>query len=77
MTLLLLDDSTEAELAPVRGLAAFDLKVRSLDVDRKEVTWKISDYQGDIYDFDLQVLRSESPEGPFEAISPLRTDTYS
>lgn len=76
MTLLLLDDSTEAELAPVRGLAAFDLKVRSLDVDRKEVTWKISDYQGDIYDFDLQVLRSESPEGPFEAISPVFTDRY-
>jgi len=71
-----LDEVEEVGVVPVRGLAIFDLKVRSLDVDRKEITWKISDFQGDVYDFDIQVLRSESPEGPFETIGPVFTDRY-
>ena len=66
----------EIQTPPVRGMLLYDLKVRSLDVDRKEVTWRVSDFQEDVYDFDFQVLRSESPEGPFEEIGPTFTDRY-
>lgn len=51
--------------------------VRSLDIGSFEVTWETEG--GDlceIYDFDLQVFRSESPEGPFDPISPVFTDRY-
>jgi|GEM_PF-1156499 len=46
------------------------LQVRSLDTDSNEVTWEIADAtQEDALDYTFQVFRSESPEGPFEAIT--------
>lgn len=55
---------------------AKDVVVRSLDVDRAEVTWEIEDTQADVYSYDIQVFRSESPEGPFEPVSPTFVDRY-
>lgn len=53
-----------------------DLRVRSLDVDIKEVSWRFEAGQEDVLDYGLVVLRSESPEGPFEAVSPQFRDRY-
>ena len=52
------------------------LRVRSLDVDRKEFTWEVNDTQEDALDYTFQVLRSESPEGPFEPITQTFEDRY-
>lgn len=57
-------------------LPVSNLKVRSLDVDSKEVTWKVSDTQEDALDYTFEILRSESPEGPFEVVSPRFEDRY-
>lgn len=57
------------------ALKAREVKVRSLDVDRVEVSWEVGDTD-DIYSYDIEVLRSESPEGPFEPVSPKFTDRY-
>lgn len=57
-------------------LQVYDLKVRSLDIDRKEVTWAVNSGQEDILDYRFVVLRSESPEGPFEQVSPVFEDRY-
>ncbi len=59
-----------------RSLPIDRLKVRSLDVDRNEVTWEVADTQEDALDYTLQVLRSESPEGPFDAITQTFEDRY-
>jgi hypothetical protein len=56
---------------PIVGIA-----VRSLDVDRKEVTWELPDTASDPLDFDLEVLRSESPEGPWDVITAPFVDRY-
>lgn len=45
------------------------LRVRSLDVDFNEISWCVKETAEDILDYDLQILRSESPEGPFDEIS--------
>lgn len=50
--------------------------VRSLDVRRRELSWEIADTYADPRDFTLQVLRSESPEGPFDPVSPEFEDRY-
>lgn len=50
--------------------------VRSLDVRRRELSWEITDTYADPRDFTLQVLRSESPEGPFDPVSPVFEDRY-
>lgn len=52
------------------------LKVRSLDVDRLEVTWEVSDTQEDALDYTFEILRSESPEGPFDPITAPFEDRY-
>jgi hypothetical protein len=52
------------------------LRVRSLDVDRREFTWEINDSQEDVYDYTFQVLRSESPEGLFDPITDTFEDRY-
>lgn len=51
------------------------VRVRSLDVFRNEVTWESSGYE-DPLDYTMQVLRSESPEGPFTPISPEFVDRW-
>lgn len=59
----------------MRGLHVEGLRVRSLDVDRKEVTWETRG-STDPRDFTFRVYRSESPGGPFEAVSPAFEDRY-
>lgn len=52
------------------------LRSRSLDVDRNEVTWEVNNTQEDALDYTFQMLRSESPEGPFEPITQPFEDRY-
>jgi hypothetical protein len=57
-------------------LEIVDLKVRSLDVDSKEISWSVVEGQEDVLDYTFEVLRSESPEGPFDVITPAFEDRY-
>jgi hypothetical protein len=61
---------------PVKDLIIKNLVVRSLDVDSKELTWELGDGTGDAIDFTLEVMRSESPAGPYDVISPPFEDRY-
>jgi hypothetical protein len=54
-----------------------EIGVRSLDVDHLHITWKIRSTSEDLLDYTFQVLRSEGPGGPFEAISPEMDDRFS
>ena len=56
------------------GISIKDLKVRSLDVDFNEISWRYGDTMDDVLAYTLQVLRCESPEGPFEPVSPAFED---
>lgn len=48
-----------------------NLRVNSLDVDTRGLTWEVFDSSNDPYlDYEVEVQRSESPEGPFAVISP-------
>ena len=53
-----------------------NLRVTSLDLDFHEVSWSIRNTVEDVLDYTFQILRSESPEGPFEAISAPFSDRY-
>jgi hypothetical protein len=53
-----------------------EIRVRSLDVDFHELTWKVATTNEDLFDYTFQILRSEGPEGPFDAISPEMSDQY-
>jgi hypothetical protein len=52
------------------------LRVRSLDVDFHEISWEVCATTADILDYTFQLLRSEGPEGPYEAITPEMEDKY-
>ncbi len=52
------------------------LRVTSLDVDFHEVTWRVAPTTRDIFDFEFQVLRSESPEGPWDVLTEPFQDRY-
>lgn len=52
------------------------LRVTSLDIDFHEVTWRVAPTTRDIFDFSFQVLRSESVEGPWDALTPPFQDQY-
>lgn len=52
------------------------LKVRSLDVDFAELSWKIEDTAEDVLDFSFQVLRSESAAGPWDVLTEPFSDRY-
>lgn len=52
------------------------IRVRSLDRDFFEVSWEVEDTSEDILDYTFQVLRSESPSGPFDAASVPFSDRY-
>ena len=54
-----------------------DLRVRSLDVTYKEISWTVADTSEDILDYSFQILRSESPSGPFDALTVPFFDRYS
>ena len=53
-----------------------EIRVRSLDVDFNELSWKLVDTSEDILDYNFQVLRSESPSGPFEPLGLSFQDLY-
>lgn len=53
-----------------------DLRVRSLDSDFNELTWKLADTSEDIFDYTFQVQRSESPSGPYESLAAPFQDRY-
>src|SRR4051812_40471268 len=53
-----------------------DVRVRSLDLDFHEVSWKLANTTQDVLDYTFQVLRSESPSGPFEPICVPFQDAY-
>lgn len=53
-----------------------DVRVRSLDLDFHELTWKLEDTSEDVLDYSFQVLRSESPNGPFDELSIQFDDRY-
>jgi hypothetical protein len=55
----------------VRGL-----RVRSLDILRKEVSWEVEPGADDAVDYTFCVERSASPGGPFDAVSPPFEDRY-
>lgn len=52
------------------------LRVRSLDVDFNEVSWKITDTAEDVLDYTFQILRSESESGPFDVLAVPFTDRF-
>lgn len=53
-----------------------DIKVRSLDLDFHEVSWALTPTMEDVYDYTFQVLRSESPEGPYDTLTVEFQDRY-
>ena len=53
-----------------------DFKVRSLDLDFHEVSWGIENTSEDVLDYTFQLLRSESPSGPFDDLTPPFDDKY-
>ncbi len=58
------------------AIALDHLKVTSLDIDFHEVTWRVASTTHDVFDYDFQVLRSESVEGPWDALTPKFVDRY-
>lgn len=52
------------------------LRVTSLDVDFHDVTWALAPTSVDILDYTFMVLRSESPEGPWDVLTPPFEDRY-
>ena len=57
-------------------ITVVDLCVNSLDLDYLEVAWKIGDTTEDVLDYTFQVLRSESPGGPWDPVTEEFTDRY-
>lgn len=53
-----------------------DLRVRSLDLNFHEVSWRIADTTEDVLDYTFQILRSESPSGPFDVLTAPFQDKY-
>jgi hypothetical protein len=59
-------------MLPVR-----DLRVRSLDLGTLEISWALGETTEDPFDYRLEILRSESPEGPFERLGEACGDAAS
>jgi len=58
-----------------RSIDILDLRVRSLDIDFNEISWRVEGH-GDVLDYTFQMMRSESPLGPFEPLAPPFEDQY-
>jgi hypothetical protein len=52
------------------------LRVRSLDVSFNEVSWEVADTSEDVLDYSFQILRSESPSGPFDILTVPFSDRF-
>lgn len=59
-----------------KGLIIRRLVVRSLDVESKELTWELGEGTADGLDYTIEILRSESPSGPYDVVSPPFEDRY-
>lgn len=53
-----------------------NLKVTSLDIDFHEVSWAVAPTTVDVLDFQFEVLRSESVEGPYASLAGPFEDRY-
>lgn len=53
------------------------LRVRSLSVDFLHVSWRLQDTLEDVYDYTMEVQRSESANGPWDTITVPFKDRYS
>ena len=51
------------------SIEVINIKVRSLDESVNEISWELSPTQEDVFDYNFQVLRSESPSGPWDVLS--------
>ncbi len=58
------------------GIKLRRVSVRSFLTTALEVYWEVEPTHRDLFDFTFQVLYSESPDGPFDAISPELEDEY-
>lgn len=58
------------------NLAFKNLRVRTFSLDFLEVTWEIEDTMLDPHDFNLYLLRSESPMGPWDQVAGPFEDRY-
>jgi len=59
-----------------QNLTFINTKIRSFSLDFLEVLWEIEDTNIDPLDYQLYVLRSESPMGPFDTIAGPFEDKY-
>lgn len=59
-----------------QNLKVVNIKVRSFSLDYFEVTWEIEATTLDPNDFQFYVLRSESPEGPWDILAGPFEDKY-
>lgn len=57
-------------------LEVVDIRVRSLDLDFHEISWKTGPFVEDVYDYTFEVLRAESSEGPFTTLTVPFQDRY-
>lgn len=57
-------------------LTVRNFRVRSLELDYLDLFWEIADTSEDAYDYTFIVERSESPEGPWDQVSPEFSDRY-
>lgn len=62
---------------PMIAIRLKNLRVTSLDVDFHEVSWAVDSLYEDVLDYRFQVLRSESPEGPYDVLTEPFEDRYS
>ncbi len=53
-----------------------DFLVRSLDIDKNELSWKLEESSEDVLDYTFQVQRSESPNGPWDVLSSPFQDQF-
>ncbi|MBN22619.1 MAG: hypothetical protein CL678_15150 [Bdellovibrionaceae bacterium] len=53
-----------------------NVHVGSLDPDYLEITWEMTTSQFDVYIYEFTILRSESPQGPFEQVGGPLKDQY-
>jgi hypothetical protein len=58
------------------SIEVIKLKVRSLDRNLIEISWELKSTQEDVFDYQFQIYRSESPSGPWDIISVPFQDEY-
>ena len=58
------------------NLSFKNLLVRSFSLDFLEITWEIGNTTQDVHDYQMYVLRSESPEGPWDEVAGPFEDRY-